>query len=283
VVVPKQPVFPLYTGDWLKDPDLSKCSPATRGIWIDVLCAMHESDRRGILEGTAEQLSRVLRCGPADVTRAVRELKETGAANVEESNGAVTLVNRRMQREYEERVATRNRVRKHRYGDDVTEDVTDEKRESNAHSSSSSSERPVAAQPGGAGRSANNAKSPDEPSSAKFPSGVWRRASDGWSAAFRHVHGSDFHWNSRQARGLRDVLVALKADLGKFERVAKAWLLEPESGKAKGHPLYQLAEDLNYIESKIAKGTVGKTSGANGRAGEETPEQYAHRVAAKGN
>ena len=100
-----------------------------------------------------------------------------------------------------------------------------------------------------------------------FGRGVWERACDGWATAYRHVHGSPFHWgrDGRQAKGLRDVLEALGGDLSRFERVAKAWLREPETGKARGHPLHQLAEDLNYIESKIAKGTVGHDPAGNGR------------------
>src|SRR4051812_5461674 len=114
--MPKLPAFQFYTGDWLKDPDLSKCSPATRGVWIDALCAMHESDRCGSLSGTYEQLARVLRCAASDVQHATVELSATRTAVVShnERNGVVTLVNRRMQREYKARLATRNRVQKHR-------------------------------------------------------------------------------------------------------------------------------------------------------------------------
>jgi hypothetical protein len=110
----KLPAFQFYTGDWLKDPELSMCSPATRGIWADAICAMHEFDRSGSLTGTREQLSRVCRCALSDMQTAIAELDTTGAANVTERNGVVTLVNRRMQREHLERLATRNRVQRHR-------------------------------------------------------------------------------------------------------------------------------------------------------------------------
>ena len=45
----KLPAFQFYPGDWLKDPALRCCSPAARGIWMDVLCMMHESPKRGVL------------------------------------------------------------------------------------------------------------------------------------------------------------------------------------------------------------------------------------------
>lgn len=110
----KVPAIQFYPGDWLKDSDLSKCLPATRGIWMDALCAMHQSDRSDSLSGTPEQLSRVLRCTCEDVNTAIDDLKTTGAAIVHVRNGVVTLISRRFQRENRERLMNLERVNKHR-------------------------------------------------------------------------------------------------------------------------------------------------------------------------
>lgn len=130
--MPKFPSFQFYPGDWMKDPKLGLCSPATRGIWIDCLCAMHESDPRGIIEGSADQLARLLRASSSDVQSAVDELLATGAATVTLRNGKITLTNRRMVKEANERESNRLRQDRHR-----------KKRNSNGkvtlHSSSSSS------------------------------------------------------------------------------------------------------------------------------------------------
>ena len=40
----KRPSFQFYTGDWMSDLKLRRCSPAARGVWIDILCALHDSD-----------------------------------------------------------------------------------------------------------------------------------------------------------------------------------------------------------------------------------------------
>lgn len=45
----KQPAFQFYVGDWLKDPNLRRCSHAAKGVWIDALCLMFESEERGVL------------------------------------------------------------------------------------------------------------------------------------------------------------------------------------------------------------------------------------------
>jgi hypothetical protein len=40
----KRPSFQFYPGDWQSDLKLRRCSAAARGVWIDVLCALHDSD-----------------------------------------------------------------------------------------------------------------------------------------------------------------------------------------------------------------------------------------------
>jgi hypothetical protein len=95
--VANQPFFPLYTGDWKKDPKLSLCSPATRGIWIDLLCSMHDA-RISQITGTPEQLARLCRCDSGSMHSAIRELQSTGAAFISARDDAYTIVCRRMKR-----------------------------------------------------------------------------------------------------------------------------------------------------------------------------------------
>ena len=95
----KRPYIQFYVGDWLKDPALKKCSPATRGIWFDFLCDMHEAQSGGVLACDKESLCRIGRCSRAELDAALSELAKTRAAEVSERAGVVTLVNRRMKRE----------------------------------------------------------------------------------------------------------------------------------------------------------------------------------------
>lgn len=78
----KQPAFLFFTGDWKKDPALGKCSPATRGIWIEALASMHDSDGCGWLSGTISELAQTCRCSTEAMLEAVRELRAKGAATV---------------------------------------------------------------------------------------------------------------------------------------------------------------------------------------------------------
>jgi hypothetical protein len=99
---------------------------------------MHENDREGIIHGTVTQLSRLCRCNEQEMTAAVDELNSTKTAHVTFCNNDVTVENRRMKREYNERKATNIRVKRHR-----AKEATGLERECNApetvHISSSSS------------------------------------------------------------------------------------------------------------------------------------------------
>jgi hypothetical protein len=144
----KTPAFQLYTGDWKKDPELGLCSPATRGIWIDLICSMHDNDRCGMVEGTPRELARLSRCDTDEMVEAITELERSKAAEVSRSGNTVTVINRRMFDEYQERKASQLRQQKHRDrsryakgNGDVTPAVTVESPVNNAVSSSSSSEQ----------------------------------------------------------------------------------------------------------------------------------------------
>jgi hypothetical protein len=39
-----RPSFQFYPGDWSKNANLRHCSPAARGVWVDILCLLHDSE-----------------------------------------------------------------------------------------------------------------------------------------------------------------------------------------------------------------------------------------------
>lgn len=45
----KRPAFQFYPGDWLRDTALQSCSIAARGLWIQLLCYMHDGEPYGHL------------------------------------------------------------------------------------------------------------------------------------------------------------------------------------------------------------------------------------------
>lgn len=49
-LVVKRPSFQFYPGDWLRDTALRTCSVGARGLWIDMICLMHEGSVYGYLK-----------------------------------------------------------------------------------------------------------------------------------------------------------------------------------------------------------------------------------------
>jgi hypothetical protein len=45
----KLPAFQFYPGDWRKDPGIQSLTLEQRGAWLEMMCLMHESERRGYL------------------------------------------------------------------------------------------------------------------------------------------------------------------------------------------------------------------------------------------
>jgi len=55
----KRPAFQFYPGDWLEEGGLRASCLAARGLWVDMLCFMHQGEPYGHLGYTPEQLARM--------------------------------------------------------------------------------------------------------------------------------------------------------------------------------------------------------------------------------
>lgn len=113
------PRFDIRPNEWLSDPQISICRPATRGILIDLLCAMHSLDC-GRLSGTREQLARTARCSLEEFEDALADMASCRAADVESQDGIVTVISRRLAWESRWRDRTKLRQRKSRGHKKVT-------------------------------------------------------------------------------------------------------------------------------------------------------------------
>ena len=80
----KLPSFQFYPGDWMKDPALRSVSLEARGLWMDMLCLLFESARRGYLQHVSgqpvspEQLARMTGCSLDQVNLLLKELETSG-------------------------------------------------------------------------------------------------------------------------------------------------------------------------------------------------------------
>lgn len=100
----KMPFFKFFPDEYLSDEKLRMCSLHARGLWLEILCYMHKSARRGYLQISGkplstDQISRL--CGGVakdTVSQLLRELTDVGVFSVDDTG---FLFCRRMVRETE--------------------------------------------------------------------------------------------------------------------------------------------------------------------------------------
>lgn len=97
----KRPSFQFYPADWRKEPSLSTCSLAARGLWVELMCVMHDSEIYGVLSlngapMSMQQIARTVGESVTIVTRLVDELRNAGVYSINESG---CIFSRRMVRD----------------------------------------------------------------------------------------------------------------------------------------------------------------------------------------
>lgn len=112
----KLPASLFYWGDFVRDPDVRRCTHAEVGAWIRLLCLMFEAETKGVLATggvpwTDEEIAMAIGGKYEETISIVTSLVTKGVAS---RNEAGSFMNRRMYREEKDRVDTRERVRRHR-------------------------------------------------------------------------------------------------------------------------------------------------------------------------
>jgi len=94
----KRPSFQFYPADWRKDPALSACSMAARGMWIELMCIAHESDNYGYLSinGKPMVAAQIARMVGEPLGRVVKLLGELDEAGVFSRDDKGCIYSRRM-------------------------------------------------------------------------------------------------------------------------------------------------------------------------------------------
>lgn len=103
----KRPSFQFYPGDWLRSTDLRSCSIGARGLWIDMICLMHEGVEYGYLKVGSKvilppNLARMVGATLSEVEGWLDELVTAGVVSTDEQG---CYLCRRMIRDEEIRVS----------------------------------------------------------------------------------------------------------------------------------------------------------------------------------
>ncbi|MDP1931933.1 MAG: hypothetical protein Q8L60_10795 [Gammaproteobacteria bacterium] len=64
----KRPSFQFYPADWQANSNLRRCSHEERGIWIDVLCLLHDQEEYGVIRWTLKEIAQAIGCTPSKLS-----------------------------------------------------------------------------------------------------------------------------------------------------------------------------------------------------------------------
>lgn len=97
----ERPWMKFFPGDWRADPRLRSCSIAARGLWMEMICIMHEATPRGSLLVNGKQVNPshmlgLMGIAPKDAATLLSELEDAGVFSRDEDG---TIYSRRMRRE----------------------------------------------------------------------------------------------------------------------------------------------------------------------------------------
>ena len=69
----KRPSFQFYPGDWSANPNLKRCTFAEKGIWLEVMCLMHDQPDYGVLRWPLKEIAEAVKCKTADLHALIRK------------------------------------------------------------------------------------------------------------------------------------------------------------------------------------------------------------------
>lgn len=85
----KRPSFQFYPADWQANSNLRRCSHEERGIWIDVLCLLHDQEEYGVIRWTLKEIAQAIGCTPAKLSGLVSKGVLKGADKGDDSESLI--------------------------------------------------------------------------------------------------------------------------------------------------------------------------------------------------
>lgn len=77
-----RPSFQFYPDDWLSNSNLRRCTHEERGIWMDILCILHDQEEYGVIRWPIADIARAI----GTTTAKVKRLAEKGVMKGADSN-----------------------------------------------------------------------------------------------------------------------------------------------------------------------------------------------------
>ncbi len=58
----RRPSFQFYPADWQSNIKLRRCNFNLKGIWLEVMCLLHDSDKYGLLKWPLQEIANCVKC-----------------------------------------------------------------------------------------------------------------------------------------------------------------------------------------------------------------------------
>ncbi len=58
----RRPSFQFYPGDWQSNSNLRRCTHAEKGVWVDVMCLLHDQEIYGVLRWSLKEIAQAVGC-----------------------------------------------------------------------------------------------------------------------------------------------------------------------------------------------------------------------------
>lgn len=68
-----RPSFQFYPGDWTSNPNLRRCTFAEKGVWLEIMCLMHDQPEYGVLRWPLKEIAETVKCKTADLQGLIRK------------------------------------------------------------------------------------------------------------------------------------------------------------------------------------------------------------------
>lgn len=58
----RRPSFQFYPADWTGNSNLRRCSHAEKGVWLEIMCLMHDQEEYGVLRWSLKEVAQAVGC-----------------------------------------------------------------------------------------------------------------------------------------------------------------------------------------------------------------------------
>lgn len=69
----KRPSLQFYPADWAGNANLKRCTFEEKGIWVDVMCLMHDQPEYGVLRWPLDEIAEAVKCKPTSLRAIARK------------------------------------------------------------------------------------------------------------------------------------------------------------------------------------------------------------------